>query len=158
VTILDACSLINLINGEVLEDVLELPEHRFAVGPQVLGECGGDATIIGAQFGARLTELSDEDLRATLFFDLLERYGLGPGETECLAFAIVNDGNVCSDDRKAREMAAEELGVERVLGTARLLRDTVAAGLLTPEQGERAYEKMRVSGGFLPILPPEYFR
>ena len=137
--------------------VLELPQYRFGVGPQVLAECGTDAVVIGSHFGLRLEELADDELPASLFFDLLERYRLGAGETECLAFAIANNGNVCSDDRKAREMAAHALGPERVLGSARLLRDAVAAELLNVEQAKRAYEKMKAFGGFLPSLPADYF-
>jgi predicted nucleic acid-binding protein len=158
VTILDASSVINLINGGVLAAILDLPNHKFAIGPQVMLECAGDQDFIRMHMGNTLSEMSDEQIPASLFFALLEEHGLGLGETECLVLAIEHNGSVCTDDRKARKMCAAALGRERVLGTVRLLRESVAADILSADDAIVAYETMRSNGAFLPEIPQDYFR
>jgi predicted nucleic acid-binding protein len=157
VTILDASALINLINGGVLGKVLNLPNRSFAVGPQVLGECATHREIIDPFLGQALRVLSDDELSASLFFSLLERYELGIGETECLTLADQYDGGVCTDDRKARNMCTSKIGSDRVLGSVRLLREAVSADLLSPEEAIQAYQTMKARGAFLPDVPSDYF-
>jgi predicted nucleic acid-binding protein len=96
--------------------------------------------------------LDDSDLPAASFLDLLDQFGLGAGETECLAFAKIGDHIVCCDDRRARKMIAGELGQKRVIGSLSLLVRAVNCNLLTIEAAFGAYEQMRRFGGFLPEI------
>ena len=151
--IFDASSLLNLANGDVLETVLSLPNVIPRVGPQARGECASIEARLDALIAARkFFLLDDENMPAALFVSLLERYGLGAGETECLTFALQTDDIVCCDDRHARSMIARELGQERVIGTLALLVQNIREELLTVENALAAYQQMRSRGGFLPDL------
>ncbi len=94
--------------------------------------------------------LNDEALPASLFLSLLERYQLGDGETECLAFASQGDDIVCCDDRRARTMITRELGPGRVTGTLGILVRMIHHGLIANQLALATYEQMRRRGGFLP--------
>jgi predicted nucleic acid-binding protein len=151
---IDACSLIILDKGGVLDKVLALGDHEFFIGSFVEDECG---TLVEfrLQQGA-LKKLADERLSLHKFVTLLDRYDLGYGETECIAFCISESISLCSDDAKARKAAEIELGVTRVVGTLYLLRECVRSTLLTKAEAMLAYEQMRVRGAFLPDWPDGY--
>jgi predicted nucleic acid-binding protein len=151
----DACSLIILDKGGVLETALKLREHMFFVGSFVKDE-SGPLILPHLQVGS-LTELPDDRLSLSRFTELLERYGLGYGETECIAFAISENMSVCSDDAKARKAAQAELGLDRVVGSIFLLRECVKAGSLSTRQAFLAYELMKSRGAFLPDLQEDQF-
>ena len=102
--------------------------------------------------------LDDDDLPASLFFQLRNTYGLGPGETECLAFASIGSQVVCCDDRAARSMIATEIGKKRVTGSLGLLIQAVHFGVIELVEAFAKYEKMRLSGGFLPAWTLEQFQ
>jgi predicted nucleic acid-binding protein len=156
-TIIDASSLINVINGGVLLIVLRLPARQFYVGQMVLAECGRQETDIQQALTGGLQLLDEESLSGKLFLELLAEHGLGLGETECLAFALSGSESICCDDRRARGVCAAKLGSARVLGTARLLRECVEAGLITADAAVASYESMRAKGGFLPELSRGFF-
>jgi predicted nucleic acid-binding protein len=151
---IDACSLIILGNGGVLEKVLALDQHEFFVGSFVKEECGGflDSYVQGGG----LKKLADERLSLHDFVTLLDRYDLGYGETECIAFCISEGLTFCSDDAKARKSAESELGATRVVGTLYLLRECIRSGLLTKAEAILAYEQLKVRGAFLPDWPKGY--
>jgi len=157
--IFDASSLINLIHGEILETVLSLTGHTFWLGPQVKSECGPDEEQLQLLIGAGSIELADDnDLPVNIFVELLARYDLGDGETECLAFAE-NDTQytVCSDDGAARDAVSQRFGTARVIGGLFLIRECVRQRLITADQARAVYELMKTRGGFLPDLPDDYF-
>lgn len=154
--IFDASALLNLANGGVLETVLDLPNLIGWIGPQVRGECASIAARLDALIGSQSIQLlDDETLPASLFISLLGHYRLGPGETECLAFASQGDHVVCCNDRRARSMITRELGSGRVTGTIGLLALGVHHEKLTIEAALGACEQMRRRGGFLPELSPD---
>lgn len=152
---IDACSLINLQKSGVIDTVLGLKAYEFRVGSFVKEECGAflqpyiDSGLLG--------ELSDARLSSAEFSRVLDCYDLGFGETECIAFALLDGMSVCSDDAKARKAAQSELGESRVIGTLFLLRQCVKNGTLTAESALAAYEQMRAKGAFLPDLQDGYF-
>ena len=152
---IDACSLINLQKGDVLEIVLRLPAHEFFVGAFVQEECG--PFLKPFLESGLLKELSDQRMSFAAFSEILARYDLGFGETECIVFAALDAMAVCSDDAKARRSAQAELGENRVTGTLFLLRECVKDGALTSHGALVAYEQMRAKGAFLPDLPDGYF-
>jgi predicted nucleic acid-binding protein len=151
--IFDASAILNLAHGEVLSTILQIPSLIAHMGPQVRRECGRIAPRLDALIDAgQLILLDDSDLPATSFLELLNHYGLGAGETECLAFAKLGDHIVCCDDRRARLMISGELGQNRVVGSLGLLVRAMHCHLVTSEAAFGAYEKMRRRGGFLPEI------
>jgi predicted nucleic acid-binding protein len=156
--IFDACALFNLVHGEVFEVIVGMLDPPACLGPQVRSESRSIAGVLDQALGAsRIELLDDATLPASLFFALLEKYELGAGETECLAFASVQPLIICSDDRRARNMATRELGEGRVIGTLGLLIRATELSVLTPGAAIAAYELMRRRGGFLPDVPADRF-
>jgi predicted nucleic acid-binding protein len=148
--IFDASAMLNLVHGDVLSTVLQIPSLIARGGPQVRRECGSIAPRLDFLIDTgQLILLDDGDLPAASFLALLDRYGLGEGETECLAFAKLGDHIVCCDDRRARMMIASELGQKRVIGSLGLLVQAMHWNVLTLEAAFGAYEQMRRRGGFL---------
>jgi predicted nucleic acid-binding protein len=152
-SIFDASALLNLAHGDVLSCILQIPSLIAHVGPQVRHECSSIALRLDTQIDAgQLILLDDDYLPAASFLALLEHYGLGAGETECLAFAKLGDHIVCCEDRRARMMIANELGQKRVIGSLGLLVQAMHCKLLTLETAFAAYEQMRRRGAFLPEI------
>jgi predicted nucleic acid-binding protein len=156
--IFDASALFNLVHGDVFDVILSVLDQPPCLGPQVKAECITIASALDQAVRAyRLEMLDDTVLPASLFFQLLEKYELGAGETECLAFASVQPLLVCCDDRRARNMITRELGDGRVTGTLGLLIRAIQAGVLTPDRATAAYQLMRRRGAFLPDVPAGVF-
>jgi len=157
--IFDASSLINLINGEGFDVVLTIQDHQFYLGPLVYSECGPDceAKIKGAFDNNKLTLLNDNETTSSVFLDLLQRFRLGEGETECLAFSVGTDFGICSDDRRARQISESIIGKEKVTGSLGLLREAVQVGIVTAEEAFQTYIRMKAAGGFLPDIDLVFF-
>jgi predicted nucleic acid-binding protein len=154
--LLDACALFNLTNGGVLDTVLQLPGEQFTICGSVRTEAKSIAPIVDEliEQGA-LTVVDDSAIDADEYLNLKETYGLGDGETECIAAALHNEHTVVFDDRAARTTAQGILGEIRVTGSIGLLRQCVGRGLLTREAAYAAYEIMKAQGGYLPNMPIE---
>jgi predicted nucleic acid-binding protein len=151
--IFDASAMLNLAHGEVLGTILQIPSLIAHVGPQVRRECGSIASQVDILIDTgKVILLDDSNLPAARFLALLDCYELGPGETECLAFAELGDHTVCCDDRRARMIIARELGPKRVIGSLGLLIQASHYKLLTIDAAFSAYEQMRRLGGFLPEI------
>jgi predicted nucleic acid-binding protein len=144
----------------MLERVLDLSSSRFVfhMGTIVWGECGNLAPYLNEQAEkGRLVILHGETLTANQFAEILNRYELGLGETECIVHAEQRILTVCSDDKAARSAAKAYLGEARVLGSLRLIRECVCAGKITSRQAYAGYESMKSRGAFLPDIPATYF-
>lgn len=89
-------------------------------------------------------------MSAVTFIALLEKYRLGDGETECLAFALSSTDVICCDDGRARRVMTQEIGTGRVTGSLGLLISIAADGLLAVDAAVDAYQTMIDTGGFLP--------
>ncbi len=157
---IDSCSVINIGNSGVVRAVLALP-HEYFIGPAVLGESAPlNSLVQRACDDGRIVLLTDADVDIDEYLRVAEA-GLGDGETECIALASFHRWGVCSDDRRARRVASELLGANRVVGTIRLLVQCVAAHHLSGAEAFAAYTRMVQSGAFLPRLqlgdfdPPE---
>jgi len=157
----DASALINLIKGEAFELILALPGFEFLVGPSVLEECVDGDSVVDmlkkAIDDGKVNVLDDSQIGADLFLSLLQRYNLGLGETECLTFAVNSEVVICSDDLKARQIAASIIGDDRVTGSLGLLRDAVRTGITTALIAWEAYERMKQEGAFLPDISRNFF-
>jgi predicted nucleic acid-binding protein len=128
------------------------------MGTIVRGECGDLTLYLDEQTAkGRLKILPGRTIAPTHFADILDRYELGLGETECIVHAGQLDLSVCTDDRAARAATMAHLGEARVLGSLRLIRECVCAGIITSGQAYVGYEMAVSQGAFLPIMPPSYF-
>lgn len=151
IVVLDASTLINLDHGDVLAEILSLPGRTFQISPEVQRESRTVAKALKAAVQrGDLEWVDDTAIDATEYEDSLAVWELGPGETECILAAKAMNCSVACDDGAARKVIQREIGVARMTGTLGLLREAVAAGVLTMAQAFEAYEKMKRLGGFLP--------
>jgi len=157
--ILDACSIINLVNSSGLDSCAALERCDLFLGPIVFGECaeGPAQILIDLIKSGEITQLSDDDIPIDNFLALLSEYNLGEGETECIAEALSLNYMVCTDDGRARKIAKLRLGDERVIGSARLLRWCVEEKLLVCRDANQQFAAMKNAGGFLPNVPDGFF-
>jgi predicted nucleic acid-binding protein len=158
--IYDASSLINLANGGVLERIISGTNSVSLVGPQVLAECSSIKSELDLLIESHeLLLMSDEELPAETYFEILEKFRLGPGETECIAFArqYPDISAISCDDRRARIVCSEVIGESRLTGTIGRLKFAIENNLLSIGDATNAYQNMVLSGGFLPKLNPFLF-
>lgn len=150
---IDSCALLNLHNGQVLEVATALPNVRLAVGDSVRSEVQSIADIVDQLIASGAIEVLDESsIPANGFLQLKEQFDLGDGETECIAAAVYADCHIVCDDRAARQAATQVLEKDRVTGSIGILRQCVAANLISRDDAYSAYERMKLLGGFLPDL------
>jgi predicted nucleic acid-binding protein len=158
-TVLDTSVLVNCSNGGVLPIVFRLSKRTFVIPPAVATEfeAGDIAALEEAGKAGRVTILNDADVPGALYVRLLSAWGLGEGETECIAFASHVGAAFAADDRLARRRATEHLGAANVSGSLGLLKEAVTESLLTRDGAFTAYRRMRAAGGFLPEISIDFF-
>lgn len=153
IVILDACTLINLVNGDALSTVAALPGREFQVSRVVREESKTVATAMQAAVDAgALKWVDDSTISAKQFADAKAEWNLDDGETECILAAEALGCLVASDDFAARSIITERLGASRLTGSIGLLRQAITANALTPKQALESYQLMRERGGFLPEM------
>lgn len=153
IRILDASTLLNLANGEVLSTVLRLPSVTFQVSAVVRDESRTIRDAIDAAVEAGHLELVDDKLISVVrFLRAKDEWNLDNGETECILAATAIGCSVACDDKNARKVITKALGEEHLTGSIGLLREAVKAGLLTQSNAYAAYQLMRKRGGFLPEI------
>lgn len=160
-TLADASSLINLGKSGFFQEVIEMPTRKFLVGPLVLeevyaGEAGVDLVEDATRKGIVL-QLDDSLIDADRYIELLGTYGLGEGETECIAYSEKLGYSILTDDRKARLVICDLLGRDRLAGSLALLREAVSQKTMSGSDAYNGYIAMRRAGAFLPVLHREYF-
>ena len=153
IRILDASTLLNLANGEVLATVLRLPSTTFQVSSVVRDESRTIALAINAAVAAgRLALVDDKLISVAQFLRAKTEWQLDNGETECILAAMAIGCSVACDDKAARKVIAKVLGSDRLSGSIGLLREAVKTGLLVQADAYTAYRLMRERGGFLPEI------
>lgn len=158
IIIIDACTLINLVNGEVLSHILHLPKTRFLISGIVVGESKTVALVVKEAIAAGLLGVVNEDLISmSEFTNAKDEWSLGDGETECILAAVRTPCHIACDDSAARKCAKYQLGPARVTGSIGLLQMAVRARVLSPVEAMAAYINMRKHGGFLPELTADHF-
>lgn len=156
--LLDSSSILNLVNSNSLEVICKLP-YNFYIGPIVHGECtkqpclGLDQSISSG----KIKVLPGATISVGQFYDLSSKYGLGDGETECMAYGKALNYTVCTDDGKARESVTEELTGKSLIGSIGLLKIAVDKNIIICEEAFEIYQAMIRAGGFLPKLDKEFF-
>ena len=156
---MDTSVLVNCSNGSVLAVIFQLQNRTFIIPPAVVTEfASGDLLSVQRALAAgRAAILNESEVPGALYLKLLDDWGLGEGETECIAYASQTGAYISSDDGLARRRASELLGLDRVSGTLRLLREAVEEALLTKDDAFAAYEQMLAAGGFLPAISRDFF-
>jgi predicted nucleic acid-binding protein len=158
--ITDASSIINLANAAALDIVTAFTDLTICVSPLVVGECGPTcaAELLAYKDKGAIRFVDAEEISSELFLSLLDEHDLGEGETECLALLLSGGYIFCCDDGKARKVGIALTSEDRVVGSIRLLKWAVEAGLCTGEQAFEYYQRMKDAGGFLPDVPHEWFQ
>lgn len=158
IRILDASTLLNLANGEVLSKVLRLPSTSFQVSGVVRDESRTVAQAIDAAVASgRLALVDDRLISVSRFLRAKAEWQLDNGETECILAAVEIGCSVACDDKAARKVIVRVLGEDRLTGSIGLLREAAKAGLLTHTRAFAAYRLMRERGGFLPAIDKAEF-
>ena len=157
--IIDASSIINLANGNQLTTACQLQGYQFWLSPNVLNECGPrNAGVLSALLGdKRIRKFNADLIDADEYLTLLAQYELGAGETECIVICRRNNIDLCCDDGRARRIASELIGEDRVVGSLRVLKWCVGEGLITAEAAFDCYQHMKTAGGFLPSVELRWF-
>jgi len=158
--ITDASSIINLANAAALDTVTALPNVVICVSPLVAGECGPTcaAELLAFQEQGKIRFIDPDEVSSERFLALLDEHELGEGETECLALLLDGDYVFCCDDGKARRIGTALTNEGQVVGSIRLLKWAVEAGLCTAEAAFDYYQLMKDAGGFLPDVTLEWFQ
>ena len=157
--ILDASSVINLDNVSALDAACRLVRCRFWLTPLVVGECqpSSAAKLLELKTAGALGFVDDTAIPTELFLSLLAEYDLGEGETEALSVCHVLGYDLCCDDKRARRLANEILGDQRVIGSLRVLRWCVEEAFLDCTSAFQLFQGMRAAGGFLPRVSRPFF-
>lgn len=151
IVILDASTLINLVNGEVLAEILSIPGAAFQMSAAVRTESKSIAE-------ERLGLVDDSLISVSAFREAKRLMQLGDGETECILAAASMGCAFGCDDQAARKRAKQRLGTGNLIGSIGLLRMTINAGLLSSEAAFASYGLMLARGGYLPQLAPSDFK
>jgi predicted nucleic acid-binding protein len=151
--IFDAGSLINLANGRLLSDLVSTPRYAGHIGPIVRSECKTIASQLDQLISiGKLHALPDVAMPPSSFGMLLNKFNLGLGETECIAFSLQDQFVTSCDDAAARRIIAAEFGAKRLTGTLGLLILAVQDNIVAEDHAFGCYQQMRALGGFLPNL------
>jgi predicted nucleic acid-binding protein len=153
IVVVDACTLINLANGEVLSEILQLPDVEFQVSAIVRRESRtiSDAIDVAVCSG-RLALVDDALISVSDFIRVKNEFELDDGETECILAAQALACTIACDDAAARKAIIGLIGESRLTGSIGLLRLAIAEGLISREIAAESYQLMRQRGGFLPSV------
>lgn len=157
--ILDSCSIINLINGEVFDKIFSLKNYCFYLGLIVQEECYKEPEqipIIDLAISSKKLLLIEEDIELSKYKEYKKKYNLGDGETESIISAKDHNMTIASDDNMARKSAIIEIGEENVVGTIYLLREMVRQNLIQCDESIESLLIMKIRGGFLPLIGTDY--
>jgi predicted nucleic acid-binding protein len=153
IVVLDASTLINLVNGGVLAVILGLPGLEFRVSNAVREESTSIAIAVDHAIATGQLGLIDDTMISVQTFALARtELHLGAGETECILAAAILGCQMACDDRAARRRATDRLGQGRVTGVVGLLRRACRVGVLSPDGALAAHRQMVELGGYLPVL------
>jgi len=154
IIILDSCSLINLSNAKVLDKIFYLEGISFIIPFAVLDECKSIKGHLDQLINEEILLLDEETIDIKTYEEILNKYKLGDGETECISLCKITGHIMCSDDNRARKSGIKELGNENVIGSLRLLNYLSQERIISCSELSTAYYLMKSSGGFIPNLNP----
>ncbi|MCX2473531.1 hypothetical protein OQZ33_04220 [Pedobacter sp. MC2016-05] len=159
--VLDSSSIFNLINGGCIDKLTSMKEHKFFIGDLIMDQeilNPLQQVIVDGLIQKGILVLVSSEVTTSQIINLQNKYGLGLGETECMAICINKGFVICTDDLKARKSSKKEFGEENVIGSMSLLREGVRKLLLQCDEAIDMYHTMIIKGGFLPKkLNEDYF-
>lgn len=158
--ILDACSVINLINCNQLGNCSNIPYFIFYIGYSAYDEVckiESQKVVLDGLIDQGTIVLFEKDIKIETLSELYKKYDLGDGETEAITIAMHNEMMVCCDDRKARNAAAKEIGGTKVVGSLTLLKNAVDVSIIKCTKAFDSYVDMKDKGGFLPNSIDNHF-
>jgi predicted nucleic acid-binding protein len=91
-------------------------------------------------------------MSASSFASLLNKFNLGLGETECIAFSLQDQFVISCDNAAARHIMTAQFGPKKLTGTLGLVVLAVQDKIVAEGHAFACYEQMRALGGFLPNL------
>lgn len=158
--VLDACTLINLINGQILKSVSLLPGYKLFIidnllEQEILNE--SQRIYINVLVSTSVITIIESPVTVTEFLSLKEKYDLGAGELECIALCRKQGLHMASDDRKARKCAAAELQTTQVIGSLYFLKALVQEKLVEAIEAKECLALMKKKGAYLPNVDEFYF-
>ncbi len=157
---LDACTIINLINGNVIQKIAQIPGIQLFVGDTLLDQeilNPSQNIILEMLILEKKIQTLESSLTISEFLVLKKKFDLGDGETETIVLCEKHYCYMASDDKKARKCGAEYLGQDRIVGSLFLLHKAVKTSLLSVDEAMETVELMKKKGGFLPFVDREYF-
>lgn len=159
IVLLDASTIINLVNGGVFDAILSIEGVEFQIGSLVKDEASSAAEVVELELAKGSLTLADEGLISySAFLVAKNDMGLGDGETECILIASAIQSQMACDDGRARKAAIKQLGHESlVTGSLGLMQRACSQGLISPKAAQMAYEEMRKLGGYLPHIDADFF-
>jgi len=159
--VLDACTIINLINGKILDKIISIPRLLIFVGDNLLEQeiylNLPQRVIIESLIQSKKITLLESDVTLNEFTKLKKVYDLGDGETECIALCKKHGYAIATDDKRARMSAKIELGEAKIVGSLFFLREAVRNEVIECEDALASFKLMKKHGGFLPNLDKDYF-
>ena len=152
--VVDASTVINLVNVNALRLLRNLSGHRFWITHAVFAECRVSCglDLVAEILTDGLSVVEDTSIDAPRFLELLDTHSLGEGETESIVACEGLSWRLCCDDKKARKLGQDLLGADQVTGSIGILRMMVIESLISRETGMSMYKEMKTQGGFLPNI------
>lgn len=151
--VIDASGIINLLGGGVAAGTLGSIEPRSEVTPAIETECnakGETAAGFRALLESGLLERCEVEVSAEELTSFVETHELGLGESEAILACRLIGRDLWCDDKRARNVATDMLGNERVIGTLGILYQLVHLRELNAVDAFTSYQAMIAAGGFLP--------
>lgn len=156
--ITDACSLVNAVKIGLTPAILLDPCMQLCAGPVVMDEVwGNDKPLAGMEIPHQVITPIQEDISGDELVDFMEMHKLGPGESECIILAQRHGFIFLSDDKRARNVASELIGADRVVGTFGMALAVCKSGVLASADVVDGYMTAIGNGAFLPKRSREGF-
>lgn len=154
IVIADTNVLINLVIADALPLLAEVPDTRFVVCGEVLGELTDPVQSAGVNASIAKGVLSVVAFETTA--ELATYAGLrrimGQGEAAAVALAEHRGFSVASDEKRVfRREATARLGGDRIVTTADVFVACIRAGAITTEQADDALRTLAANRFTLPF-------
>lgn len=138
--VVDTCILFNFLHLDRLDLLGGLNAYDFVVCPEVTAEvkrADQRSRIEAAVRAGIVREVATDTLAALAPYKELKRI-LDPGEAAALALATTHCWAFATDDQRARKIAEQRIGRDRLMNTAGILVEAIRARLLSVEQADQA--------------------
>ena len=140
--LIDTSVLLNFLAVDRVDLLARHPRYRFVVTDHVQGEITDRRPERLARFEAAIRDglllpTSVNDPRELEAFVLLQRTNqLGEGESAAAAAAVARRAPLATDDRRAKRLLARVFPDLAVLDTASIVRDLIAAHVLSAKEAD----------------------